>query len=215
MATTRTEHPSLFSFEQNQSRPTKPVLTYPKSIEGTPYRWLSRPLTTARVNGRTYKAGGKVAILTCPVPGWTDVQVYQPDEEDWWDNLPPDLPIRAAVRGPSRHGDDLIGYALPLRNQPSELQRHINGLTAEQLPPPEPTPEPEHPWADAFYEGLRRREAKRQPAEPLVERRPRGVKDEELMRMIEQIAKTSGCRVCDTVNALLWEAVNGRLRGVS
>jgi hypothetical protein len=184
-------------------------LTYPKSIEGTPYRWLSRPLTTARLNGRTYKSGGKVAILSCPVPGWADVQVYQPDEEDWWDSLPPDEPIRAAVRGPSRRGDDLIAYALPLRNQPTELQRHIKGLTAEQLPLPEPPPESEHPWADAFYEGLRRRESQR-----LVERRPRGVKDEELMRLLEQIAKTSGNRVCDTVNALLWEAVNRRLRGV-
>jgi hypothetical protein len=186
-------------------------IAYPKSIEGVPTRWFSRPLSTCRFNGHTYKAGGKVAVLNCPVPGWLYVQVYQPDEEDWWDSVPPDVPIRAAIRKAARNGEDLIGYALPLRNQPSELQRHIKGLTAEQLPLPEP--EPEHPWADAFYEGLRRRETKRQP-EQLVERRPRGVKDEELMRMIEHIAKTSGNRVCDTVNALLWEAVNGRLRGM-
>jgi len=184
-------------------------IAYPKSIEGVPTRWFSRPLSTCRFNGHTYKAGGKVAVLNCPVPGWLYVQVYQPDEEDWWGSVPPDVPIRAAIRKAARNGEDLIGYALPLRNQPSELQRHIKGLTAEQLPLPEPPPAPEHPWADAFYDGLRRRESQR-----LVERRPRGIKDEELMRMIEHIAKTSGNRVCDTVNALLWEAVNSRLRGM-
>ncbi len=177
-----------------------------------PSRWFSRPLTTCRHNGRIYKAGGKVAVLTCPVPGWLYVQVYQPDNEDWWDSVPPDVPIRAAIRKAARNGEDLIAYALPLRNQPSALQKHIRGLTAQQLPMPDPKPaplaEPGHPWADAFYEGLRRRQEKRQ-----VERRPRGATDEGLMQMVERIATATDERVCDTVNKLLWEAVNARLGG--
>ena len=178
--------------------------TQPKSIEGVPTRWFSRPLTTCRVGGKTYKAGGKVAVLNCPVPGWVCVQVYAPDDEEWWDSVPSDMPIRAAIRNAARNGEDLIGYALPLRNQPSALQQHIKGLAPAECPP-----EPKQPWADAFYEGLRRRNQK---PEKLVERRPRGIKDEELMQALEMVAKASGHRVCDEVNALLWEAVNARLR---
>ena len=178
--------------------------TQPKSIEGVPTRWFSRPLTTCRVDGKTYKAGGKVAVLNCPVPGWLFVQVYGPDDEDWWDSVPSDMPIRAAIRNAARNGEDLIGYALPLRNQPTALQQHIKGLAPAECPP-----EPEHPWADAFCEGLRHRAAK---AQQLVERRPRGVKDEDLMQALELVAKASGRRICDEVNALLWEAVNARLR---
>lgn len=178
--------------------------TQPKSIEGVPTRWFSRPLTTCRVDGKTYKAGGKVAVLNCPAPGWLYVQVYGPDDEDWWDSVPSDVPIRAAIRKPARNGEDLIGYALPLRNQPTVLQEYIKGLRTAESPP-----EPEHPWAEAFHERLRHQERKNGK---LAERRPRGVKDEELMQLLEQVAKASGRRVCDEVNALLWEAVNSRLR---
>ena len=47
------------------------------------------------------------------------------------------LPCRAkspsSLRGPARNGEDLIGYALPLRNQPTELQEHIQGLQPKQV----------------------------------------------------------------------------------
>jgi hypothetical protein len=191
--------------------------THPKSIEGTPYRWLSRPLTVARVDGRTYKSGGKVAILNCPVPGWTDVQVYAPDEEDWWDNVPSDSCIRAAVRGPSRRGDDLIAYALPLRNQPSALQAYINSLQPQQLALPEPPAD--HDWAAAFTEGMKRRSTAKGNPKPsskelgrMADRRPHGRTDENLMLMLERIANARDAKVCDVINDLLREGVNRRLQ---
>jgi hypothetical protein len=193
------------------------ISTHPKSIEGTPYRWLSRPLTVARVDGRTYKSGGKVAVLNCPVPGWTDVQVYAPDEEDWWDNVPSDSCIRAAVRGPSRRGDDLIAYALPLRNQPSALQAYIKGLQPAQVAPPEP--EQTHEWADAFHAGLQHQQAAKTAARfdrksqgRLADRRPHGRTDESLMLMLERVATARQAKVCDVINDLLWEGVNRRLQ---
>ena len=165
----------------------------PSSIQGVPYRWVTRPLTSSRLNGKTYKAGGKVAILQCPVPGWSDVMVFQPDDEDWWDDLPSDVSIRAAIRGPARNGDDLIGYALPLRNQPSELQEHIQGLQPKQVELPL-TRKP--------------RLQKRQK-----DRRPRGSHDDALLGLLELTARDRNCEVHQLVNELLWQAVQeGKLR---
>lgn len=178
----------------------------PKSIQGTPFRWFTRPMSVCRVEGRTFKAGGKVAVLRCPVPGWSYVQVYGPDDEDWWDQVPSDQSLRAAIRKPARNGEDLIGYALPLANQPSELQAYIKGLSPRQMPLAEAT---EHPWAEAFEAAVERRK----PKDTLTERRPRGTKDEELMQLLERIAKAKSARVCDVVNQLLWDAVNRRLQG--
>ena len=57
--------------------------------------------------------------------GFADVLVYEPDTEDWWRVVPADVVIRAAIRGPAQNGSDLIAWALPLANQPSETQRRI------------------------------------------------------------------------------------------
>ena len=61
------QRPERKSTSANQTRTPRHtrtmISTYPKSIQGVPYRWLTRPLTTSSVGGRTYKAGGKVAIL--------------------------------------------------------------------------------------------------------------------------------------------------------
>ena len=175
------------------------TITCPKSIQGVPYRWFTKPLTTSQVDGKTYKAGGKVAILQCPVPGWSDVMVFQPDDEDWWDNLPSDVAIRAAIRGPARNGNDLIGYALPLRNQPSELQEHIKGLQPQQVKPPRQvelslTPKP--------------RLQKRQK-----DRRPSGSNDDALVGLLELAARDRNCKVYQLVDELLWQAVQeGKLQ---
>lgn len=179
------------------------LTAFPKSIEGVPYRWISQPLSVASLEGRTYKRGGRTAVMHCPVPGFDDVLIYQPDGEDWWDQLPPDTAIRAAIRGPARNGADLIGYALPLRNQPSELQRHMGGVP-QQLEIPEPAP-----WAEAIQEGREHR----QRSDRQRDRRPRGTTDEELMLMVERIAKAHQVRACDAVNMLLREAIDNRLRG--
>ena len=99
--------------------------TYPKSIEAVPYRW--RNLEQSVKNGK--KQGGKTAFMHSPVEGFVDVMVFEPDNEDWWSIVPSNMPIRAAVRGPAQNGSDLIAWALPLANQPSELQAAIKAKT--------------------------------------------------------------------------------------
>jgi len=64
-----------------------------------------------------------------PVESFVDVMVFEPDNEDWWGIVPSNMPIRAAVRGPAQNGNDLIAWALPLANQPSELQAAIKERT--------------------------------------------------------------------------------------
>lgn len=177
--------------------------TYPKSIEGVPYRWIGTPQTIARVDGHTYKSGGRTAVMNCPVPGWHDVLVYEPDQEDWWGLLPSDARIRAAVRGPARNGEDLVGYALPLRNQPTELQVYIREARLQAAPAPEPQPEPVVEQPELVFAEAEKPRLKRQ-----VDRRPRGVHDDGLLCILEELAARKDVRVCDLVNELLWRAVD-------
>ena len=95
--------------------------SYPKSIEAVPYRWFQ----TSKKESKGKKQGGKVAVLHSPNTSYNDVLVYEPDNEDWWDIVPSNMPIRVAVREPAQNGLDLIAWALPLANQPSELQAVI------------------------------------------------------------------------------------------
>ena len=99
--------------------------TYPKSIEAIPYRWRNIEQT---VKGGK-KQGGKTAFMHSPIPSFVDVMVFEPDNEDWWGIVPSDVPIRAAIRGAANNGNDLIAWALPLANQPSELQAAIKQRT--------------------------------------------------------------------------------------
>lgn len=99
--------------------------TYPKSIEAIPYRW--RNLEQTVKGGK--KQGGKTAFMYSPIPSFVDVMVFEPDNEDWWGIVPSNMPIRAAIRGPANNGNDLIAWALPLANQPSELQAAIKQRT--------------------------------------------------------------------------------------
>lgn len=101
------------------------TINYPKSIEAVPYRW--RNLEQTVKNGK--KQGGKTAFMHSPVEGFADVIVFEPDHEDWWAIVPSTVPIRAAIRGPAQNGNDLIAWALPLANQPSETQAAIKERT--------------------------------------------------------------------------------------
>lgn len=100
---------------------TSNTASYPKSIEAVPYRW--RNLEQTVKNGK--KQGGKTAFMHSPEEGFADVMVFEPDNEDWWDIVPSDVVIRAAIRGPANNGNDLIAWALPLANQPTETQQRI------------------------------------------------------------------------------------------
>lgn len=93
----------------------------PKNIEAVPYRWFH----TAKTNNGGKKQGGKVAVMHAETEGFADVLVYEPDHEDWWRVVPSDVTIRAAIRGPAQNGSDLIAWALPLANQPTETQQRI------------------------------------------------------------------------------------------
>lgn len=101
------------------------TINYPKSIEAVPYRW--RNLEQSVRNGK--KQGGKTAFMHSPVEGFADVMVFEPDHEDWWAVVPSTVPIRAAIRGPAQNSNDLIAWALPLANQPSETQAAIKERT--------------------------------------------------------------------------------------
>ena len=101
------------------------TINYPKSIEAVPYRW--RNLEQTVKNGK--KQGGKTAFMHSPVEGFADVIVFEPDHEDWWAIVPSTVPIRAAIRGPAQNSNDLIAWALPLANQPSETQAAIKERT--------------------------------------------------------------------------------------
>ena len=101
------------------------TINYPKSIVAVPYRW--RNLEQTVKNGK--KQSGKTAFMHSPVEGFDDVIVFEPDHEDWWAIVPSTVMIRAAIREPADNGTDLIAYALPLANQPSETQAAIKELT--------------------------------------------------------------------------------------
>lgn len=115
--------------------------TTPKNIEAVPYRWFN----TTRSVKEGKKQGGKVAVMHSDAPGFADVLVYEPDHEDWWRVVPSDVTIRAAIRGPAQNGSDLIAWALPLVNQPTETQKRIlerlpelTIMTDEQTETPDP-----------------------------------------------------------------------------
>lgn len=97
--------------------------TFPKSIEAPVVRFF---YTRAREN-KGKKNGGMVAVLKLPETEWNDVQVYQPDSdgEQWWSLLNKGMSIRACVREVANNKEDLIAFALPLKNQPSETQALI------------------------------------------------------------------------------------------
>ena len=104
---------------------------FPKSVEAPIIRFFHSPVSW----DKGVKNGGMTAVVKLPedknTEGWNDVLVYEPDSpgESWWDLVPRNTVIRVSIREVAKNKQDLIGFALPLKNQPSELQ----ALIAEKL----------------------------------------------------------------------------------
>ena len=104
---------------------------FPKSVEAPIIRFFHSPVSW----DKGVKNGGMTAVVKLPddknTEGWNDVLVYEPDSpgESWWDLVPRNTVIRVSIREVAKNKQDLIGFALPLQNQPSDLQ----ALIAEKL----------------------------------------------------------------------------------
>jgi hypothetical protein len=118
---------------------------FPKSVEAPIIRFFHTPVSW----DKGVKNGGMTAVVKLPdnknTEGWNDVLVYEPDSpgESWWDLVPRKSVIRVSIREVAKNKQDLIGFALPLQNQPSELQALIaEKLEVEQEKKEEAKPEP-------------------------------------------------------------------------
>jgi hypothetical protein len=118
---------------------------FPKSVEAPIIRFFHTPVSWSK----GVKNGGMTAVVKLPdeknTEGWNDVLVYEPDSpgESWWDLVPRKSVIRVSIREVAKNKQDLIGFALPLQNQPSELQALIaEKLEVEQEKKEEVQPEP-------------------------------------------------------------------------
>ena len=104
---------------------------FPKSVEAPIVRFFHTPVSW----DKGVKNGGMTAVVKLPeeknAEGWNDVLVYESDDpsRSWWHLVSRDTVIRVSIREVAKNGRDLIGFALPLQNQPSELQ----ALIAEKL----------------------------------------------------------------------------------
>ena len=116
---------------------------FPKSVEAPIIRFFHSPVSW----DKGVKNGGMTAVVKLPVDqndgGWNDVLVYQPDMDGdkWWDLVPRNTVIRVSIREVAKNKSDLIGFALPLKNQPSDLQ----ALIAEKLEAEQEKEETEQP----------------------------------------------------------------------
>jgi len=118
---------------------------FPKSVEAPIIRFFHTPVSW----DKGVKNGGMTAVVKLPEDkneeGWNDVLVYEPDSpgESWWDLVPRKSVIRVSIREVAKNKQDLIGFALPLQNQPSELQALIaEKREVEQEKKEEAQPEP-------------------------------------------------------------------------
>jgi len=118
---------------------------FPKSVEAPITRFFHSPVSW----DKGVKNGGMTAVVKLPADqnegDWNDVLVYQPDMDGdkWWDLVPRNTVIRVSIREVAKNKQDLIGFALPLKNQPSELQALIaEKLEVEQEKKEEIQPEP-------------------------------------------------------------------------
>lgn len=115
------------AFTFTSTNPSTMTTEHPKSIEAPILRFFHSPVSW----DKGVKNGGMTAVLKLPDGEWNDVLVYQPDapNENWWDVLPRNTVIRAAIREPAKKNPkDLIAFALPLKNQPSATQDLIAKL---------------------------------------------------------------------------------------
>jgi len=143
------------------------MTTFPKSIEAPVVRFF---YTRAREN-KGKKNGGMVAVLKLPETEWNDVQVYQPDTdgEQWWSHLVQGMAIRVSVREVAKNKQDLIAFALPLKNQPSATQEKIRASIAEE----KKVAESAAPDGDKLEQQLKQEVLKKQHLETLKQYLPR------------------------------------------
>ena len=107
------------------------MTTFPKSIEAPITRFFHAP--TRDNNGK--KNGGMVAVLKFNPEQWKgDVLVFEPDVDgfEWWSHVSRNAVIRASVREVAKNKEDLIAFALPLKNQPTATQEMVRARIAEE-----------------------------------------------------------------------------------
>lgn len=131
--------------------------------------------TEANGNSKN-KTGGLSAIVRIPdelnEEKWGEVQVFQPDNEEehpgWYDLVTKELEIRLCVRGEAKRENELLGKALPLKNQPTLTQRIIKAkLGVKEDAEKEPIAAVEVTEGDKLEEQLKEEVEKKQHLETL------------------------------------------------
>lgn len=151
------------------------------------------------------KTGGLSAIVRIPdelnEEEWGEVQVFQPDNEEehpgWYDLVTKELEIRLCVRGEAKRENELIGKALPLKNQPTLTQRIIKAkLGVKEDPEKEPIAAIEVTEGDKLEEQLKLEVEKKQRLELL---KTYSHRVQYLIRMGEWLDKhESGLKLCQS-----------------
>ena len=107
------------------------MTTFPKSIEAPITRFFHAPTR----DNKSKKNGGMVAVLKFDESEWKgDVLVFEPDVDgaEWWSHVSRNAVIRASVREIAKNQEDLIAFALPLKNQPTATQEMVRARIAEE-----------------------------------------------------------------------------------
>jgi len=107
------------------------MTTFPKSIEAPITRFFHAPTR----DNKGKKNGGMVAVLKFDESEWKgDVLVFEPDVDgaEWWSHVSRNAVIRASVREIAKNKEDLIAFALPLKNQPTATQEMVRARIAEE-----------------------------------------------------------------------------------
>ena len=107
------------------------MTTFPKSIEAPITRFFHAPTR----DNKGKKNGGMVAVLKFDESEWKgDVLVFEPDVDgaEWWSHVSRNAVIRASVREIAKNQEDLIAFALPLKNQPTATQEMVRARIAEE-----------------------------------------------------------------------------------
>jgi len=107
------------------------VTAFPKSIEAPITRFFHAPTR----DNKGKKNGGMVAVLKFDESEWKgDVLVFEPDVDgaEWWSHVSRNAVIRASVREVAKNKEDLIAFALPLKNQPTATQEMVRARIAEE-----------------------------------------------------------------------------------
>jgi len=167
---------------------------FPKSVEAPIIRFFHSPVSW----DKGVKNGGMTAVVKLPADqnedGWNDVLVYQPDVDGdkWWDLVPRNTVIRVSIREVAKNKQDLIGFALPLKNQPSELQALIAEKLEAELEKEEPA-QPEATEGDKLEAQLKEDVEKKRRHQSLL---ANGKRLQRLILMGEWLEKNESALKC-------------------